>query len=476
MKSNAIVNRICCCLIIILSVFNSNAQPDYLSREYAKWPMFYRIISYDSGYFVSKSPRIVKLNFSGDTILNRVISFSKPGNHFFTLYKGLQNKLYCIGYDKSTTVFVAKLNYSLDTLWVKYYDTVSYDYTESTVINDTLIITYLDTGLKINVLIVDNNGALIEHRIHPKYPGSLDALIHNVAAVNTKVFAIALEIFYKSSWDQNYYRKPIICVSDTNGYNYFESGFAYLSGSGTSQSFIFYDTVSNRIKHIYHFAQMDNYVKLYEHSLSGQLMASKGIYWAEASVTGESWWPLDIIMLENGCFVIAGVWDKIWQNNTGSFLMRCGPHGEWSWFRKYHDEQTSGDHGVLYSCTETYNHFLACAGTKTKAWLLVVDSLGCEAPGVCWVGQEEISAPLQETQLEVFPNPAGDEVWVKSHCHFAGIEIYAMNGQKMPLPALSAENPLRIDTRAWPAGLYMVRARLQSDRVLTQKFVKLRNP
>jgi hypothetical protein len=88
MKSNAIVNRIGCCLIIILSVFNSDAQPDYLSREYAKWPVFYRIISYDSGYFVSKSPRIVKLNFSGDTILNRVISFSKPGNHFFTLYKG----------------------------------------------------------------------------------------------------------------------------------------------------------------------------------------------------------------------------------------------------------------------------------------------------------------------------------------------------------------------------------------------------
>jgi len=103
-----------------------------------------------------------------------------------------------------------------------------------------------------------------------------------------------------------------------------------------------------------------------------------------------------------------------------------------------------------------------------------VDSLGCEAPGVCWVGQEEISAPPQETQLEVFPNPAGEEVWVKSHGHLAGIEIYAMNGQKMSLPALNAENPLRIDTRTWPAGLYMVRATLQNGRVLMQKVMKCR--
>jgi len=93
---------------------------------------------------------------------------------------------------------------------------------------------------------------------------------------------------------------------------------------------------------------------------------------------------------------------------------------------------------------------------------------------VCWVGQEEISAPLQETQLEVFPNPAGEEVWVKINGHLAGIEIYAMNGQKMPLPALSAENPLRIDTRAWPAGLYMVRATLPNGRVLMQKVMKNR--
>jgi hypothetical protein len=88
------------------------------------------------------------------------------------------------------------------------------------------------------------------------------------------------------------------------------------------------------------------------------------------------------------------------------------------------------------------------------------------------VGEEEISSPLQENLLEIFPNPAGEEVWVKSAAPLAGLTIYAMNGQKMPMAALSGENPMRIDTRAWPAGLYMVRATLQNGRVLMQKVMK----
>jgi hypothetical protein len=42
------------------------------------------------------------------------------------------------------------------------------------------------------------------------------------------------------------------------------------------------------------------------------------------------------------------------------------------------------------------------------------------------------------------------------------------------MAALSGENPMRIDTRTWPAGLYMVRATLQNGRVVTQKVMKYR--
>jgi hypothetical protein len=478
MKSNAILYRIGCCLIIILSVFNSSAQPGYLSKEYYDLVSFHDIIKYDSGYLLSKSPIIVKNNFAGDTVKKREIFFQKTGIHHFKMYSVSFGSFLCVGpytYENKTIPFIAKLNFNLDTIWVKYYD----DHPNalnirSTMINDTIIISFRDSEYNIHTLSLDTTGEVVEHRIHPKYPGSNSMTIYSIAAVNAKKFAIAVLSAYYNSWLQDYYYKPMICVSDTNDYNYFESGFEYIYGSGASESFIFYDKASNRIKHFYHFTQLWNAVTLYEHSLSGQLIGNKVVYDDQGDITGEIWAPFRISMLKNGCYVISGSWEKIYQNISGGFLMRCGPHGEWNWFRKYDEEQTSGYSGFLTTITETDNHFLACAGKRNYAWLLVVDSLGCEAPGVCWVGEEEISSPLQENLLEIFPNPAGEEVWVKSAAPLAGLTIYAMNGQKMPMAALSGENPMRIDTRTWPAGLYVVRATLQNGRVVMQKVMKCR--
>ncbi len=479
MKSNAIINRIGCCLIIILSVFNSNAQPDYLSKEYDYCNVLYSVIPYDSGYFLQDNSfnTFYKVNFEGDTIKTLHFQGRLPGTYSCFMGKANNENMIIAGqykdlYTGQSMLFISKINMNLDTLWVKYYPELLAG--GPILINDTISVIKRDAQNNVHIQIFNQNGELIEHRIHPKYLGSNSMTIYSIAAVNAKKYAIAVLSAYYNSWLQDYYYKPMICVSDTNDYNYFESGFEYVSGSGASQSFIFYDKASNRIKHFYHFTQLWNAVTLYEHSLNGQLMANRGIYDDHGDITGEIWDPNGIAMLENGSFVIAGLWEKIYQNISGGFLMRCGPHGEWNWFRKYHEEQTSGYNGILFTCTETDNHFLACAGKRNYAWLLVVDSLGCEAPGVCWVGEEEISAPPQENLFEVFPNPAGEEVWVKSAAPLAGIAIYAMNGQKMPLPALKEENPLRIDTRSWPAGLYVVRASLQNGRILTQKLMKCR--
>jgi hypothetical protein len=477
MKSNVILNRIGCCLIIILSVFNSNAQPDYLSKEFDYCNVLYSVIPYDSGYFLQDNSfnTFYKVNFEGDTIKTLHFQGRLPGTYSCFMGKANNENMIIAGqyknlYTGQSMLFISKINMNLDTLWVKYYPELLAG--GPILINDTISVIKIDAQSNIHIQIFSPCGELIEHRIHPKYPGSNGMTIYSIAVVNAKKYAIAVLSAYYNSWLQDYYYKPMICVSDTNDYNYFESGFEYIYGSGASQSFIFYDKASNRIKHFYHFTQLWNAVTLYEHSLSGQLISSKGIYNDHGDTTGEIWDPNGIAMLGNGSFVIAGSWEKIYQNISGGFLMRCGPQGEWNWFRKYHEEQTSGYNGVLYSCTETDNHFLACAGKSNYAWLLVVDSLGCEAPGVCWVGEEEISALPQENLFEVFPNPAGEEVWVRSAAPLAGLTIYAMNGQKMPMAALSGENPMRIDTRAWPAGLYVVRATLQNGRVVTQKVMK----
>ncbi|HAL65829.1 MAG: hypothetical protein XD81_0507 [Bacteroidetes bacterium 38_7] len=177
-------------------------------------------------------------------------------------------------------------------------------------------------------------------------------------------------------------------------------------------------------------------------------------------------------MLQNGCFVISGRWDKIYQGIKGGFNMRRGPHGEWSGFRKYKELQTTALGIGPWAIIETENNFLASAGQGVNAWLLVVDSLGCEAPGVCWVGEEEIAAFLLIAELEIFPNPARNKVWIKCASPLSEVEFYAMNGQRLSIPTLANEQPLRIDIHTWPEGLYLVRARLQNGRVLTQKMMK----
>jgi len=469
-----------CFLFVFLFPLTSNAQPDYLSREYSFCNVFYSVTPFDSGYFLQDNSlsTIYKVNFEGDTLKSLCFQGRLPGSYSFFHGKTKDGNIIIAGrFENSNTgqsmLFISKLNFMLDTLWVRYYPGL---HASGPILNnDTIAVIKKDAQSNIHVQIFNPNGELIEHRIHPKYAGSNSMTIYSIASVNARKYVIAILREYYNSWNQKYYWDPVICVSDSNQYYYFWSGFEYEYGSGASTSFIFYDNITGRIKHFYHFTQMWNTVTLYEHTLSGQLISSKGIYDDNANITGEIWSPRSMTMLGNGSFVISGQYERIYQDIKGGFIMRCGPHGEWNWFRKYKEIQTTGiGNGSLYAITETENYFLASVGQGTKAWLLVVDSLGCEAPGVCWVGEEEMPASLQIAELEVFPNPVRDEVWIKCASPLSEIEFYTMNGQRMFISALANEQPLRIDIRTWPEGLYLVRARLQNGRVLTQKMMKCR--
>ncbi|MDK2909465.1 MAG: hypothetical protein PWR20_1032 [Bacteroidales bacterium] len=126
------------------------------------------------------------------------------------------------------------------------------------------------------------------------------------------------------------------------------------------------------------------------------------------------------IMSNYGDFIITGSYQE--GDTEEGVLIRANSYGQLKWMRRFEGGGSFGTN--LAGVTETNNHFLACVGKNNyNEWLLVVDSLGCEAPGVCWVGEEENAALPQENLLEIYPNPAGEEVWVKSAAPLAGIEI-----------------------------------------------------
>jgi len=470
MKTTPIFSFLSILLMAFGLTLQAIAQPTYVSKTYLNGG-FYRIVSFDSGYIsYSTTKNFYEITFTGDTLKRKQFVGPKPGIYSTKYFSKLQdNQLIIVGtFQPDTTnnkyIFISKLNQNLDTLWVKYY--FSYFNTNpnysivATCHEDTIAVAfnkYMSGGYYLSTF--TSNGDFIGIDYYPKPSGADYYSLADIYPVNGSKYIILLSA--------NNSQMIFVCVVNQGSFFSFlgtSCDIGYLGGR------VFKDHQGN-ISLITFYSYDYTDIRLIAYNFGGQLLYLSRIYEDpnnSVHTTGSN-----AIMSNNGDFIITGSYQQ--GDTEEGVLIRANSYGQLKWMRRFEGGGTFGTN--LAGVTETSNHFLACVGKNNyNEWLLVVDSLGCEAPGVCWVGEEEISAPLQETQLEVFPNPAGEEVWVKSHCHFAGIEIYAMNGQKMPLPALSAENPLRIDTRAWPAGLYMVRARLQSDRVLTQKFVKLRNP
>ncbi len=448
---------------------HATAQPTYVSKTYLKYKVFYRIVNYDSGYIVySNAGYLYKINYNGDTVKRKKFVGSKPGIYSTEYFsKVSDNLLILVGTFKPDTtsnkyIFISKLNQNLDTLWVKhYYNGNPNSSLVATNHEDTIAVAfnkYSTGGLYVSTFTA--NGDFINTTFYPKPTNINWYYLADIYPVNGTKYLMALS-------GQNNNDDIIIVVYSVNQSIYFSFTSSELH-LGSLYARVFLDYQGN-ISVVTSWVFDDGEIFINAFNLNGQYLYSRVI--CEDNYYGH-YIGTNAIMLGNGDFVITGEYDGAM---VEGLLIRTNSYGQLKWMRRF---EGGGSFGTqLVGVTETSNHFLACVGEKDyNEWLLVVDSLGCEAPGVCWVGEEEISAPPQENLFEVFPNPAGEEVWVKSVAPLAGIAIYAMNGQKMPLPALTEENPLRIDTRTWPAGLYVVRARLQSNRVLTQKFVKLRNP
>ncbi len=460
----------------------ATAQPTYTSRIFNPGECR-QIENYDSGYIIySNTKWLYKTNFLGDTLKCKQFRGPKQGNYtpaYF--YKTSDNQLVLSGLFKPDTstnnyFFICKLNQNLDTIWVKHHYEFKPNYSIRQVhYEDTLAVAFQNYyGANLGIATFDGYGNLGTLNYFPKYSGAISMFLNDMGAISGKKYLVSMARYFKNPLDQLYYFGGVIYVIDDSQYLCFPSGLSYLVGEGDIKSRVFYNP-QGKISLIQFsvFHPWSCSITLYKYDLAGNFLESKhihGDYNLNEHVCGNN-----AFMFDNGDLIFLSQYST---SNGSSFpaveIIRTDSIGQPKWIRRF-ETDTLG--GILVSAKEADNHFMAFVGKNGgNEWLLVVDSLGCEAPGVCWVGEEENSTLPQENLLEIFPNPAGEEVWVKSAAPLAGLTIYAMNGQKMPMAALSGENPMRIDTRTWPSGLYVVRARLQSDRVLTQKFVKLRNP
>ena len=465
MKTNHIFSFLGILLMAFGLTLQALAQPTYISKTYL-YGVFYRIVNIDSGYIsYSTTKNFYKITYTGDTLKRKQFVGPKSGIYSTRcLCKSSDNHIIIAGtFQPDTTnnkyIFISKLNQNLDTLWVKYYFNTNPNYSiVATCHEDTIAVAfnkYMSGGYYLSTF--TSNGDFIGIDYYPKPSGADYYSLADIYPVNGSKYIILLSADYS--------QKIFVCVVSQGIFSFFigdSCDIGYLGGR------VFNDNQGNISLITFYYYDYTS-ISLSAFNFGGQLLYFRRIYEDPNNLVHTT--GTNAIMSNNGDFIITGSYQQ--EDTEEGVLIRANSYGQLKWMRRFEGGGTFGTN--LAGVTETNNHFLACVGKKDyNEWLLVVDSLGCEAPGVCWVGEEEISALPQENLFEVFPNPAGEEVWVRSAAPLAGLTIYAMNGQKMPMAALSGENPMRIDTRTWPAGLYMVRATLQNGRVVTQKVMKYR--
>lgn len=153
-----------------------------------------------------------------------------------------------------------------------------------------------------------------------------------------------------------------------------------------------------------------------------------------------------------------------------SQAINIDPLGSINWRREYfHGNQIGIDEGYLQSMTFTQDggmlfagYFLDRNGNGANVWLVKTDSLGCDTPGCQNIGLEE-RIVLQQPRVQIYPNPAKDEVnLLLSHWHLKDYKVLTVQilnqlGQVINSCEISSvQLEFKLDISTLPAGTYMV--------------------
>jgi hypothetical protein len=152
------------------------------------------------------------------------------------------------------------------------------------------------------------------------------------------------------------------------------------------------------------------------------------------------------------------------------FLLRLDNEGDSLWYREYSILTGKDSQSYFYDVIPTTDKgFLAVGGCfpvppdtgNQDAWAIKLDSLGCEGPWECWVGEHEENETMATYEAKVFPNPATGYFVVKSALFEKEdclLEVISLQGKKIfTMNVKKGESEIYVGTREWATGLYVVR-------------------
>ena len=170
------------------------------------------------------------------------------------------------------------------------------------------------------------------------------------------------------------------------------------------------------------------------------------------------------------------------------WLLKLNADSDRLWYRLYdnlHGDQSQNQLKDIIPTSD--NGFVACGYVFPKqpdtgtqdAWVIKLDSLGCDTPGCNpGVGIQISSSPVpRPSSLHIFPNPAGDAIYFNyqlSNISYQ-LSIYDLYGRKQDEIIIpKGHEQVRVDVSGYPAGVYMAVLNDETGVVARGKFVKTR--
>jgi hypothetical protein len=195
----------------------------------------------------------------------------------------------------------------------------------------------------------------------------------------------------------------------------------------------------------------------------------------------------NIHCMEDGSIICTG---SIWTPQTWDvgWILKLNPNGDSLWYRKYYN--ISGQYSSNYLkdiILASDSGFVACGyvfpvepdtGIE-RAWVLKVDSIGCDTAGCDpTVGIVQLEPkPESNDQIVIYPNPASDRVKIRfseendAYSQEKNVEIYSIFGITVKEVVIPTVSEYSINVQDLPIGIYLLNIRAKGRIIASMKLM-----
>jgi len=393
-------------------------------------------------------------------------------------------------------ISLSKLDDNFDTVWTKYYGENELPYDSAygarqlieTSDNNLIMVGTMTPELnyiyQILLIKIDSSGNFLWEKFY-SYPNT-NYVLRGFSVIETidKGYAIGA---YRYKPGFNYTGEPMVYKVDSLGNEewYIDVGGPY------------YDNIAYLCN-----AHDGNIIaaNCYADSMSGSWDAYRTIKIKKIDLEGNIIWDKkfgtseynkrvsNIRQTNDGGYIATGYTataQLVWPYpDFSGWMLKINSEGDSLWYRLYYNLSGTNGYNYLYDVITTNdNGFAACGqvfgpttGYIQHAWVIKVDSLGCDTPG-CATGTNvfELTAIVGD-KLKVWPNPVKEKFQVTGFrfqvsCNKI-IRVYNSQGLKVEeVEVPEGKETITVDVGGWRRGLYFVRLIVNGEEHESTKIV-----